>query len=278
MNLVTRISLPLIACGVFASPAMAQDEVNPFTGFYVSGTVGAGFRGDNQSDTVAFDTNRDGTFNDSVFTSTGTNAFSPGFCSGFTTSNAPGNCDKDGNGIEYSSRIGFDAQMGGSVVIGGLLEVSKNDATDGTSAFSTTPAGYSFSRKLDNAISARARIGFTPGGKFLVYATGGASYARIKHGFSTTNTANSFAPVNEGDRVWGYQLGGGAEVMLARNISLGAEYLYSRYNDDKYFVAVGAGTASPTNPFLLNGGGTNFRPANTDFALHAVRATLSYHF
>lgn len=278
MKLITRISLPLLACSALATPAMAQDEENPFTGLYVSGTIGLGFRGDDSNEIVVFDTNRDGNFNENVITTTGANAFSPGFCNGFSTANAPGNCENDGDRVEYSARLGFDAQMGGSVVVGGILEVSKNDSTDGVSAFSTTPAGYSFSRKLDNAISARARIGFTPGRKFLVYGTGGASYARIKHRFSTTNAANSFGQVNEDDRVWGYQIGGGAEVMLGTNISLGAEYLYSRYKDDKYFVAIGPGTAAPTNPFLLNGGGTNFRPGKTDFGLHAVRATLNFRF
>lgn len=279
MNILTRISLPLLACGIMASPAMAQDEErNPFTGLYISGTVGVGWNGDDSNDTVVFDTNRDGNFDNTVNTILGANAFSPGFCNGSSSGNAPGNCDNDRDRIDYSARIGFDVQMGSAVVVGGVVEVNKNDSTDGTSAFSTTPAGYSFNRKLDNAISARARVGFTPGGNFLVYGTGGASYARIKHGFSTTNTANSFAQVNEDKRVWGYQVGGGAEVMLTRNISLGAEYLYSRYNDDKYFVAIGPGTASPTNPFLLNGGGTNFRPGNTDFGLHAIRATLNFRF
>ena len=65
---------------------------------------------------------------------------------------------------------------------------------------------------------------------------------------------------------------------LGQSIWLDNLSRYSRYNDDKYFVAIGPGTASPTNAFLLNGGGTNFRPGNTDFGLHALRATLNFRF
>jgi hypothetical protein len=65
---------------------------------------------------------------------------------------------------------------------------------------------------------------------------------------------------------------------FADRISVGAEYLYNRYDDDKYFVAVGPGTAPATNPFLLNGGGMNMRPSRTNFDFHTVRATVNFHF
>ena len=50
---------------------------------------------------------------------------------------------------------------------------------------------------MDYAISGRGRLGFTPGGRALVYGTGGVSYARIDHDFFTTNAANSFGEVND---------------------------------------------------------------------------------
>jgi len=271
--------LPFAVLAATATPALAQDGDRPsFDGFYGSVAVGVGFRGDDANSTVAFDTNRDGRFEDTVLTSGAVNAFTPGFCDGTSNAATPGNCDGDRNKIDYAARLGYDARVGGNFVLGALLEVGKSDSTDGTTAFSSTPAGYSFSRKLDHAFSARLRAGFVAGENLLIYGTGGASYAKIHHGFTTTNTANSFSQVNDDKMVWGYQAGGGAEIMLGRNVSLGAEYIYSRYNDDKYYVAVGAGTAAPTNPFLLVSGGTNMRPANTDFGLHSVRATLSFRF
>jgi outer membrane immunogenic protein len=262
--------LPLAATSVLiATPAAAQDSDRYFNGPYISATIGGAFGDANNNDTVVFDTNRDGRFGDPVLTSGGANAFAPGFCGGRSLAATPGSCEDDDDGIEYSARI-----------VGGVVfEVSKANARDYVTAFSSTPAGYTLSRELDVALSARARIGFTPGsGRALIYATGGASYAKIDHGFATTNTANSFTEVDSDKWVWGWQAGGGVEFMLADNISLGAEYLYNRYNDNKYFVAVGPGTAPPTNPFLLNGGGTNLRPSNTRFEHHSLRATVSLRF
>ncbi len=278
MRMISTLLAASAALGL-ATAASAQDEdrSNDFNGFYIGGTIGATAQKNDGASTVVFDTNRDGTFNENVLTSTGGNAFSPGFCNGFTTANAPGNCRKDENGLEYSVRMGYDARMGSNLVAGFLVEGAKSSARDGSSAFSTTPAGYSFDRELDYAISARARLGITPGGGGLFYVTGGGSYAKIDHTFSTTNTANSFSPVNDGKMVWGWQAGGGAEVLLSRNLSLGLEYLYNRYDDGDYFVAIGNGTAGPTNPFVL-AGGVNMRPAETRYDYHSLRATMSFRF
>lgn len=271
-------ALPLLAAAVFASPALAQDadEADGFSGVYVGVSGGyAAPQGSQKSNPVQFDTNRDGNYTENVNTSTGANAFSPGFCPG-QGSGATQNCNGDDNAVEYAGKIGFDLQSG-SIVYGALIEGSKSNAVDYASAYSTTPAGYHFSRELDYAISARARLGFTPDNRVLMYATGGGSYAKINHGFTTTNTANTFTPNNDGEMVWGWQAGGGAEVKLARNFTVGLEYLYNRYDDDKYYVGVGQGTAAATNPFLLNGGGTNMRQ-DPRFDFHSVRATMGLRF
>jgi outer membrane immunogenic protein len=274
----TILALPLIAMAAIASPALAQDEADEsFDGLYVG--VSAGYvapQGSNKVNPVQFDTNRDGDYAETVNTSTGANAFSPGFCPGQASGTALGDCGGDDNGLEYAGRIGFDIQSG-NIVFGALVEGSKSKAVDFASAYSTTPAGYHLSRELDYAASVRGRLGFTPDSRVLMYATGGGSYARIKHGFSTTNTANSFTPTDDDSMVWGWQAGGGAEVKLAGSLTFGLEYLYNRYNDNKYYVAVGQGTAPATNPFLLNGGGTNLRQ-DSRFDFHTLRATVGLRF
>ena len=271
------LTLPLIAAAMIATPALAQDRDEHFDGVYVGISGGLATPSERKDvNPVQFDTNRDGAYGDSVNTSTGANAFSPGFCPGVASGATFGDCAGDKDDIEYAARIGYDMRMG-NVVLGGLVEGSKPELFDGASAYSTTPAGYHLGRELDYAVSARARLGYTPGGGALFYVTGGGSYAKVKHTFSTTNTANSFTPSSDGDMIWGWQAGGGAEVMISQNLSLGLEYLYNRYTDDKYFVAVGPGTAPATNPFLLNGGGTNLRQ-DPRLEFHAVRATLGLRF
>lgn len=274
MNRIT-LALPLIAAAAIANPAMAQDREDHFNGFYVGASVGKANASNNKdANPVQFDTNRDGEFNDTVTTTTGANVFARGYCPGVSTGNAPGSCDGDDDDLEYAARMGYDMRMG-NFVVGGLLEASKPQLRDAATAYSTAPAGYHLSRELDYAVSARARLGFTPGGGALFYATGGPSYAKIKHDFTTTNTANTFTPTNDGEMTWGWQAGGGAEIMVAGNLSLGLEYLYNRYDDDKYYVAAGAGTA-PTNPLATNGG--TYLRQDPKFQFHTVRATLGLQF
>lgn len=226
------------------APAFAQEQADSdgynrdrhFSGAYVAIFGGAALPNSSNSGTIVFDRGTDGTFGDTVVTAGGANAFSPGFCSGRFISSAPG-CRDDKMRAEYGARVGVDARMG-TIVVGGLLEVNKSDAADSTAAFSITPAAYQITRKLDYGIAARARVGFTPNGGALFYATGGGTYAKIDHEFTTTNAANAFTANYRDKMVWGWQAGGGTEIMLTNNMSLGLEYLYSRYDDDKYFVNV----------------------------------------
>jgi outer membrane immunogenic protein len=276
---IQKLAPVIFLTAAVATPALAQSQRDThFDGPYVSATIGMAAQGNDRADTLKFDTNRDGSYDDTVNTAAGANAFTS-FCHG--SAGGPtiaDGCGPDNNRPEYSGRIGYDKRLGGNFVVGGLFEVSKTNARDYTTGYSSTPASYTLGRKLDHALSLRARAGYTPGGGALFYATGGASYGKINHSFATTNTANSFAEVNDGKRVWGWQAGGGGEVMLTNRVSLGLEYLYNRYNDGKYHVAVGQGTAPATSPFLLASGGTNIRPSDTDFDFHSLRATLGFQF
>ena len=279
-KLYPAISAATIALAAVATPAWAQDDkASHFDGLYVSGTFGRTMQPNDQR-TVVFDTDRDGTYDDIVTTTTGANAFSPGFCRGEPNDVTPGaGCSgNNGDDWEYSARIGLDRRISNNFVAGALLEVGKSESRDVVTAFSTTPARYTIGRELDWGVSLRGRLGYTPGGGALFYVTGGPSYARIDHSFATSNGANAFTEVNDGKWVFGGQVGGGAEVMLTSNVSLGLEYLFNRYKDNKYRVEVTQGTAPATNPFLLNGGGTNMRPSDSLYQFHSVRASLSYQF
>lgn len=272
------------ALALTATPAFAQDEMKSnYSGFYIAGSVGAAIQKNDNNDVVVFDTNLDGTYGDTVFPvgATTGNAFSPGFCNGFGQGTRPPGgtlagsapCSDDSDDQEYAVKIGLDGQLGSHLVAGVLVEGSTTNAKDSTSAFSTTPARYTFTRGIDYAISARGRFGYTPDGSGLFYVTGGPSYAKLDHRFNTTNTVNTFTQQG-GNKVWGYQVGGGAEIAVASGLGLGLEYLYSKYDDEDYFVAIGPSTPVQ-NAFRA---GTNFRPSEQDFSYHSVRANLIYKF
>lgn len=275
-----------LACSVAAlsisSAAFAQTEDRFYDGIYISGAIGTEFVEDGSRDAFGFDTDGDGNYDDTVRTITGADAFSPGFCDGTSTSAANATCRGSRQSEGYAIRVGVDQHLGDSPFVAGiLLEGSKPGIEEFTTAFSTTPASYTIGREIDYAVNARGRIGFAPGeGRALFYGTGGLSYGRIDHKFATTNTANSFTQENQRDWQLGWQAGGGAEVMVTRNLGLGIEYLHTSYKDDDYFVNVGRGNlpANSTNPFLLDSGSTNLNLSNDRFNYHTLRGTVSLRF
>jgi outer membrane immunogenic protein len=280
--------LAAAAAIAFAVPAAAQDAstdgqpADYFNGFYVGGTFGLDATANDTQEGLVFDTDRDGSFDDNVNTTTGANAFSPGFCGGTANGNtfAQG-CADDDDSYGYSIRAGIDRRLGGDgpLVAGLLVEATKSESRDFVSGFSTTPASYTIARGLDHSFAARGRLGYSPGsGRGLFYVTGGVAYGKMEHAFATTNTANSFTQVNDSKYELGGQIGGGAELYIMPNLSLSFEYLYQAFEDDDYYVEVGQGSAPATNPFLLASGGTNLRPANTDFNIHSFRVGANFRF
>jgi outer membrane immunogenic protein len=276
MKIVSSLLLAAAPFTLLATPAFAQSEEEHWEGPYIGGSIGLSAQNNDRGESILFDTDRDGAFGDTVRTVTGANAFSPGFCGGAANGRTPiEGCRGDRDGLEYNIRAGYDIQQG-NIVYGVVLEGGKSNIRDSVTAFSTTPAFYTFTRELDYSLGARGRVGYAARGA-LFYATGGAAYAKIDNSFATSNGANSFAN-NGGTKSWGYSYGGGTEVKIAKNFSLGLEYLYTNYVDDDYRVNVGPGTAAPTNPFLLVSGGTDFRRSDSDFDMHNIRLTAAIRF
>lgn len=266
----------LAGLSAIGAPALAQDAAD-WSGFYVGGSVGYSEQASNDGETLLFDTNRDVTFDDTVRTGAGANAFSPGFCSGAAIGNAPaaGCRTTDGN-INLALRAGYDWQFG-NWVVGGVAEASKVRIGDDASGFSTTPASYTFTRDLDYVLAARARAGYAFD-RYLVYGTAGFAWGELDHSFTTTNTANSFTPSGDGDNA-GYQVGAGFEMMLGESMSVGVEYLRTSLDDDEYTVDIGPGTAPPTNPFrLVNTAGTFTKRSEDKFEYDTFSVTAAWRY
>lgn len=87
-------------------------------------------------------------------------------------------------------------------------------------------------------------------------------------------------PNNGNSTATGFNLGGGIERKITRNISVGLEYLYTDLKDDEFRVRLSSGSATPaTNPFILgNPRGTDFARSDDRFRYHAARATIAYRF
>lgn len=262
--------------GASARPAPVDgglDNPRPFSGLYVGGVVSYDVQPNDIGSALRF--NRAGST--SVTTATGEDAFAPGFCNGAASGATPdGGCRNDRDDIGYYGRVGFDIQAK-ALVFGALAEFGKSEIADSTSGFSTTPASYTLTRKLDWELGLRGRLGFAAR-TTLFYGTGGAGLIRVQNRFATTNTANAFV-TNRGGEQWGYQVGGGIEQKIGRHFSFGLEYLYHDYDDRNFRVFAGQGSAPATNPFILNSpGGTEIRRSDTRFDWHSLRLTAAFRF
>jgi outer membrane immunogenic protein len=262
-----------VALATAAVPAAAQDWSGPYIGHH----FGYSTLAEDEDETLLFDTNRDGTYGDTVNTSAPANAFSPGFCAGSPKgNNAAAGCDDDEDTPAFGVRLGYDWQAG-NWVYGVVGEIELTDLSDSVTGFSTTPAAYHFRREIDSVAALRGRLGYTMN-DWLGYATAGLARAEINRLYDTTNVANSFTPTggSDGD---GYQVGLGVERKMGSDWSVGVEYLYTSLKDEDYVVAVGPGTAGLTNPFrIVNPSGTDMIRSSDKFDNHSVRVAVSYRF
>ena len=284
-----RYALALVPV-LMAAPAFAQDEPTerPFSGPYVAVSGGYDFQGNDAGSQLVFDRNGDGNFNEAVTTAAGANAFSSGnnntssaFCEGRARDavRLPTGCENDRNRGSYYGRVGFDEQRG-PFVLGALAEFGKTDIVDYVSGYSTTPASYTLSRRVNWEASGRLRAGYNPGGNGLFYATGGVGYIRMDHNFTTTNGSNAFSTLLDDRDKFGFVVGGGAEYRFMRHFSIGVEYTYHDYKDGQYEILATRGTAAATNPFVVAPytAGTVIGRSDDNFRWHSVRAVLGFHF
>lgn len=277
-----RLTLSLLGSllAVLSAPAAAQAS-SDWSGFYIGGNIGASDTLDSGGDRILFDSNLDGSFGDAIRTTAGVDAFTPGSCGGAALERTPaGGCNGDKGGADYGLRAGYDWQVD-RWVFGVVGEYTQGDARDSTTAFSITPAFYTFTRDLESTTALRARVGMAFGatGDWLAYATAGAVRARIDQRFTTSNTANSFTPTTGRTNANGFQAGLGVERKVLDHLSLGIEYLYTSVKDDEFGVRVARGAAPATSPFLTaNPNGTDFRRSEEDFKFGSLRLTATYRF
>jgi outer membrane immunogenic protein len=283
MNKFSIAALPILIAGLMSAPAFAQEsEAGDWTGPYVGGALGYSWQPNGDRDTnerLAFDTNADGNFNNDVTTAAGGNAFSPGFCRGRALGNSVAPCagDKDGR-IAFSGHVGYDMQFG-NIVLGALVEGGRSMIGNSVSGYSTTPASYVMSRRVDWDANARLRAGYALGTGTLLYGTGGLAFAKIKNEFNTSNTANTFTQDNTNEDAFGWTAGGGIEQKVSQHFSIGLLYRYTRFNTDPSTVTVGRGTSPATNPFIITpSGSTDIRRTKDRFEHQTVRVTASYRF
>jgi outer membrane immunogenic protein len=255
--------LAVTTAAVAAVPAMAQsnDRSEHFNGGYISVVGGKTLQNNDTGESLVFDTDGDGVYDDTAA------PFLSG-CNGAGTASNSTVCRNDKDGAEYYARVGVDRRSG-NFVVGALLEAGRNESVDAVTGFTPTDF-YTMSRKAKWNAGARLRAGYTPNGGALFYVTGGGAYARLNNRFSTTSNLTTISDSGNSN-AWGWSAGGGAEVMLAKNLSLGVEYLYTDVKDDDYSANIST-IATPVASLA------DVQRSSDHFRTHSVRGSLNFRF
>ncbi|SCZ13915.1 outer membrane protein [Microvirga guangxiensis] len=235
------------------APAVAAVPVFTWTGFYVGANAGYAW-GDSEVSLSSADPDFFGALE----------------VAGFGRSSNEGS-------FTGGAQVGYNHQIG-AAVIGLETDISYLNLNDHYEAVvSETALGGALvetetlraGHKVQWFGTLRARLGFTPAERLLVYATGGVAYGSVKSHSSYVTDLNgdplmSFNGSNSDTR-WGWTIGGGAEYAFTNNLSLKGEYLYVNL-DSKHYAA-----ATPDVP------GVTYR-VKDETAFHVLRAGLNYKF
>jgi outer membrane immunogenic protein len=195
------------------------------------------------------------------------------------------------NGWEAGGQVGCNAQWGMAVVgVEGDWQWS-NTTTSADASFAAFPnvgnpvfTNAAHTEHVDVSqrwfATARARAGFTPWERVLVYGTGGVAWANYTSNTSVifATLANPFAGVFSGathvgstsTNQLGWVAGGGVEWALTNNWSIKAEYLYLRFNSFAYASPLVAATLPFAPGYAWN---TAITPRE-----HVARIGVNYKF
>jgi outer membrane immunogenic protein len=236
-----------VAAPVFLPPAFT------WTGVYVGVNAGYAFRADDNAST------------------TGT----PGFQALIPGGIAPGNLKVGGDGFIGGAQIGYNYQIN-QFVLGIETDIQYVDNKGGSTFIGNPVLGTQLRTSADSELSylgtLRARIGFTPYDRFLIYATGGLAYGEVKSNASVSGVQAAALgwSGSKSDVKFGWTVGAGAEYALTNNWTLKGEYLYYDLGKSNVTTAANAAAAGAVP------GVAYFNKAeNTG---HIVRAGLNYKF
>jgi outer membrane immunogenic protein len=272
-----RLQVPLLAAVAvigLASRAHAAPPPAPYswTGFYIGGNAGYGW-------------------GNSSF------AFSPGDDTGAFLLYGSGT-----EGIDVHSgtfresgplggmQLGYNWQFGRNWVTGieadiDLADVSGSTAIPGIMTFPSSPlvegVVVTASQKLEWFGTVRARLGYLPTDRLLVFATGGLAYGETKTNSSIAVSSPGFGAGAlscvggsacvagaESQTSAGWTVGGGVEYAAWKNLTIRAEYLYVNLGNQNVNLTTVPPSSGPGSVVA------NFNQA----AFNIVRVGINYKF
>jgi outer membrane immunogenic protein len=126
------------------------------------------------------------------------------------------------SGVFGGGQVGYNYQIS-SFVLGLEGDASASHLASGN--LCPNPS-FTCSHNIDFLASLRARVGFTPFDRTLLYATGGVAFADVRHTALPPGVAPFFFTGSYSDTRVGWALGGGLEYALTNNWSVKIEYIH----------------------------------------------------
>jgi outer membrane immunogenic protein len=229
----------------------------------------------------------------------------------FSTNGSPAYTITSGSSIftgpVVGGQIGYNHHFSNNIILGFEADMDYADINDkygnNSTRGSTMIIGNQFTQLnsqhsrtgVDWLGTARLRLGYDMG-KFMPYLTGGLAYGGITTnalggllssnysslGTSTYSFLNgSIGGANKSTVQLGWSAGAGGELIVANNLSIRGEYLYTQLGG----VSYGAGGSSLTSsylsgstpPYTLNTGAGWAQIHGGPFGIHQARIGVNYH-
>jgi outer membrane immunogenic protein len=228
LGLLAISAVPAAAADLPVKAPMAAPIMAPgfsWTGFYIGANVG-------------------GIFNASTFNIDPTGCFLTGCGAGGVAGNIQRtDAGKFSNNAAFTGggQIGYNWQFSPMWVFG--LETDLNYSGQRSSVAASLPLtfapgstfNYAINQKLDWFGTGRARLGWTPADRVMIYGTGGVAYGRVgsSTGVFFPTSGDTYAGSVSDVRL-GWTAGGGVEFAFSQNWTAKAEYLYVDLGSTSY--------------------------------------------
>lgn len=148
-----------------------------------------------------------------------------------------GSLDVTASGFVGGVQAGYNWQLANGLVLGGEADfqgstvksklVSNGNLSDiGVAGNLSGDESFVLETKVQWFGTVRARLGFTPTERLMVYGTGGLAYGKVKTSLSAYDDGESFSAGNSKTKA-GWTLGAGVEYAVTNNWTLKSEYLYT---------------------------------------------------
>ena len=172
-----------------------------------------------------------------------------------------GSLNFDADGFVGGAQAGYNWQLDNGIVVGAEADF-QSSTVKGNKSYNWDPYTLKGETKVDWFGTVRARLGYVPMERLLVYGTGGLAYGKVKTSGTLSDGVDSISGSTSKTKA-GWTVGAGAEYALDTNWTVKGEYLYTDLGKRK----IGEYTDADLTV-----------TQKSDVKFHTIRAGLNFKF